>query len=219
VTRGWPARAQVSLLFLGVACALLGAGMWAYSGGSWLTPHASRFLFWQNFWCDLLREPAHNGRPNGLSVIFATAGFVSLALSLLPFWFEVSLLLGAGSRALVRRLGVTSALATALVALLPSDRFPALHAPSVLLAGGLGFVCGSLCSARALAGWRAAPAFALCSVGLMSAAALNLVLYLRVAYFHGPDTMLLPVAQKLATLGLIAWMISGLSAARTARQG
>ncbi len=188
--------------------------MTSYAGGSWLHPHATAHLFWENFWCDLLREPAHNGLPNGRSVALATLAFAAMAGALGPFWLEVSRLLPAGRAGIVRALGSVSSLATALVALLPSDHFPRLHAPAVLTAGGLGFVCGCVCAAWAVSHFRSEPAFGLSSVVLLGAAAVNLVVYVQVAYFRATDTIVLPVAQKLATLALVFWMLAGLRAAQ-----
>ncbi len=183
-----------------------------YAGGSWWHPHAGEHLFFENFWCDLLREPAHNGRPNGRSVALATTGFVALAVALRFFWSEIASLLPSRRGRFVRVAGQVSAVATALVALVPSDRYPALHAPAVLTAGGLGFACGCVCSAWALAHHRERRAFATWSLVLVAAALVNLALYVNVAYLQGPDSRVLPAAQKLATLALLAWMVSGLAA-------
>ena len=213
---GWSVMARISLAGLAVFClAMLGA-MWRYAGGSWLHPHAPSHVFFENFWCDLLREPAHNGCPNGRSVRLAMLGFAALGVALAAFWLEVSHLLPRLRGRFVRVAGVISALATALVALLPSDRFPALHAPAVLTAGGLGFVCGCICSAWAVSERRRAPAFALSSLLLVAAAAVNLVLYVRTAYFAASDTIVLPAVQKVATLALLFWLVQGLRAARLA---
>ena len=188
--------------------------MASYAGGSWLHPEAPAHLFWENFWCDLLREPAHNGLPNSRAVTLATLGFVAIALALAAFWLEVSRLLLPGRARFVRVAGVISAAATVVVALVPSDRFPAIHPPAVLTAGGLGFACGAVCSAWAIAHFRRAPVFALSSLVLVTAAALNLALYIHVAYFKATDTIVLPISQKMASLALVLWLVSGLAAAR-----
>lgn len=185
--------------------------MASYGGGSWLHPHASGHAFFQNFWCDLLREPAHNGRPNSTSVRLATLGFAALAAALAAFWREISNVFPDWRRGFVRFGGLVSSVATAAVAVLPSDRFPMLHAPVVLLAGGLGFACGCICSAWALRHLAAARVFGLSSLLLVGAAALNLGLYVWVVYLHGVDTMILPAAQKAATFALLVWIVSGLS--------
>lgn len=205
-----PLYAKVTLVGLALFCVAQGAAMWSYAGGSWLHPHAPSHSFFENFWCDLLRDPAHNGKPNGLAAWLASLGFVAIAGALVTFWLEIARFLPSGWARFLRLAGPASAVATAGVALLPSDRFPSIHAPAVLMAGGLGFVCGCICASWALTQRRAAPVFALSSSLLIGAAAVNLVLYVRVAYFAGANTMALPTAQKLATLALVVWMLAGL---------
>lgn len=191
-------------------CASLGLAMYVYAGGSWLHPQAPAHLFFENFWCDLLRDPALNGRSNALSVRLTMLGFVAVALALGTFWLELAERFADWRRGFLRWAGVVSALGTVLVALLPSDRFPHVHAPAVLVAGGLGFVCGCIGAAWALAQRRRAPVFALVSLALMLATGVNLVLYVRDAYFDAPETIALPAAQKVATLALVVWLILGL---------
>lgn len=212
MARRWPLLARISVACLALFCAAMTGATWSYAGGSWFDPRRDSHHFLENFWCDLLREPAHNGRPNGLSVLLGTLGFVALGAALAPFWLQVSRLLPRRRAAFVRGAGSAAALATALVALVPSDRSPALHGPVVVLAGGLGLVCGCICSGWALAHFRRARAFAASSLLLVTTAALNLLLYVQVAYFDAPDTVALPALQKLATFALLAWMLAGLQA-------
>jgi hypothetical protein len=190
---------------------MIGA-MLTYAGGSWQHPQASGHLFFENYWCDLLREPAHNGRANARSVALGTVGFVALAGALATFWLESARLLPQRLARFVRVAGPLSALATAVVALVPSDRFPALHAPAVLSAGGLGFICGCLYASWALQHYREQRALALCSLLLLATATLNIALYVNVAYLRGGDSLVLPVAQKVATLALVGWVLAGLLA-------
>jgi hypothetical protein len=205
------ARVTCSVFQALFVVALLGATL-AYPGGSYLHPHAPGFSWREGFWCDLLREPAHDGSPNGRAVVLASAAFVALAAALLPFWLQVSRLLPSRRARWVQVAGVASSLATALVPLVPSDRFPGLHGPLVLTAGGLGFACGLWCGAFALARFRALPLFAASSAFLLACASANLVLYVWRVYLGGPETRALPGVQKLATFGLMVWMQAGLAA-------
>lgn len=207
-------RERLSLAALSVFCLAMLAGALTYPGGSWLHPQALGFSIVENFWCDLTRRPAHNGAPNPIAPWLGTLGFAALGVALAPFWLEVSRLLPPGRARFVRVAGVVSAVCTSLVALLPSDRFPRLHAPVVLTAGVLGLLCGVACGRAALAKRRLFPLFAAASLALLVAASVNLVLYVRAVYFHASETVVLPVAQKLATLGLLLWMVTGLRAAR-----
>lgn len=205
-------RAKLSLAALIAFCVTLLAAARCYPGGTFLHHDARGFSFLENFWCDLLRQPAYNGASNACSNRLATVAFALVALALAPFWWEVSRLLPGGRRRLVRVLGTVSALATLLVPLLPSDRFPTWHAPVVLTAGQCGFISGVLCGYFAVRNYRALPWFAASSVALLLFASVNLVLYVSVQYLNGPDTVVLPTAQKLATLSLVAWMVTGLGA-------
>lgn len=208
----WSWQSRLTLACLGVSCAAMTGAIACYGGGSWWHPNASEHLFFENFWCDLLRQSAHNGRPNGRSVVLATTAFVALAAALYGFWLEIASLLPRGRQQFVGIAGPLSAFATALVALVPSDRYPALHAPAVLTAGGLGFACGCVTAAWSLAHRRERRAFATLSLLLLAAATVNLVLYVNVTYLQGPDSVVLPAAQKVATLALLGWMVAGLSA-------
>jgi hypothetical protein len=215
---GWSRRSLISLTFLALFCAAMSAAMFSYAGGSWLHPQASSHVFFENFWCDLLREPAHNGLPNARSVRLATIGFVAIAVSLGAFWLEASKLLSARRASFVRVAGIISSVATALVALVPSDRFPGVHPPAVLTAGGLGLLCGCICSAWALSHYKRAPLFALSSLLLVGGATVNLALYIRAIYFTASESIVMPAAQKLATAGLVCWIVAGLSAAQTSER-
>jgi hypothetical protein len=210
-------RAQLSLAALAVSFLSMLAGALVYPGGSWLHEGTVGFSLAENFWCDLMRQPAHNGAPNRWSPWLGTLAFAALGAALVPFWLEVSRLLPQRPARFVRSAGVVSAVSTALVALLPSDRFPHLHPPIVLTAGLLGFACGVLCSGFSLAQRRASPPFAAASVWLLLTASVNIALYVRALYFQASETVWLPVSQKLATLGLIAWMVFGLRASARAR--
>jgi hypothetical protein len=207
----WSLRARIAIACLLLFCVSMSAAVASYAGGSWLHPDAASHSLLENFWCDLLREPAHNGLPNQRAARFGMLGFVALAVSLAGFWLEMADTFHDFRRPFLRMAGSLSSLATAAVALLPSDRFPLLHAPAVLSAGGLGFACGCICSAWALRHFSRARVFGVASVLLVSAAALNLAVYVWVAYLRGVDTVVLPVAQKVATLTLLVWIVAGLS--------
>ena len=189
----WTPRARLSFgaLIAFVVTLLIAASQ--YPGGTWLHPEARGGFSWsESFWCDLLRQPAHNGIANDRAVWLATLAFALVALSLAPFWLEVSRLLPPSRERFVRVAGAISSIATVCVALVPSDRFPRMHAPAVLLAGGLGFACGCVCSAWALQRRREVPIFAGFSAVLLASAGLNLVLYVWVSYGGGPNTAVLP---------------------------
>jgi hypothetical protein len=201
---------KVSLAALAVFTLALSAAAWLYPGGDFIVQKTTGFSL-RNFWCDLLREPAYNGASNGASVRLAILAFAAIGVALAPFWLEVSRLLSAPRR-FVRVAGTISAAATVLVALLPSDRFPRLHGPAVITAGGLGISCGFVVGRSALRAWRRWPVFAASSAALLLSAVTNLLLYVWGVYLDGPKLVLLPAVQKLATLSLVVWMVAGLAA-------
>jgi hypothetical protein len=203
-------RGRLSLVALSLFCLAMVVGALLYPGGSWLHPNAAGFSWTNNFWCDLTRRPAHNGAPNPWAPWLGTLGFAALGAALALFWMEVAALLTAPRARFVKVAGVASAVATALVALVPSNRFPGLHAPVALAAGCLGIICGIFCGAFALRARRRFPAFAAWSALLLGAALANLLLYVRAVYFHASETPLLPLSQKLATVALVGWMLAGL---------
>lgn len=208
-------RAKLSLAALAVFCVAILTAAWLYPGGDFIVEKTSGFSL-RNFWCDLLREPAYNGERNAASVRLATLAFTAIGVALLPFWLEVSRLVPHRAR-LLRVAGAISAVATVMVALVPSDRFPALHGPAVLTAGGLGILCGFFVGRASLAARRRWPLFAASSAALLFFASTNMLLYVWDVYLDGPKLVLLPAVQKLATLSLMVWMVAGLAAANERR--
>jgi len=216
--RHMPVRSRVSIAFLLLFSALMAGAILAYPGGSFLSQTSTSFGL-ENFWCDLFRQPAHNGAPNRASALLATSAFAAMAVALLTFWLEIARVLPPGRGKLVRVFGPISAVCTAFVALIPSDRFPRLHAPFVLTAGALGFLAGCVCCAWAIRRLSSERAFGVASAWLILLALANMVLYGAVVYGSAADSVALPVIQKLATAALLIWMVLGLrlSASRPTR--
>lgn len=202
----------LTLALLGAFVALLVAAAYAYPG-------APAFDWARNYWCDLLHERAAGGASNALGAALAKAGFAALGASLVSFWLVVST--RAGKPNLVRFVavaGALSAMATAAVGIVPSDRYPALHPPLALLAGGVGFVCTAISIVAPLGNRRATRLETLFGLPLLAAAALNIVLYVNAAYLGGSPSAALPAVQKVATLLLLGWMGSALGAAGNTAQ-
>jgi hypothetical protein len=198
----------LTLLALLVCCTALAAACWLYPGGSWTELDAHGFSLLRNFWCDLLRSHAINGRDNFWSKQLASLGFAALGLGLWPYWAVAASLLDAGRRGRVRLLGFVSAGCLWLTALLPSDRHPVLHGVVALGGAVLGMLAAFACvgarlpaearySLRRISGWAA-----------FSLALLNALLYVHVAYAAGTETLLHPSVQKFATAALFLWMLS-----------
>ncbi|HWO10932.1 MAG TPA: hypothetical protein VNN80_15665 [Polyangiaceae bacterium] len=207
-------RACVALLALFVI--VIAAACWCYPGGSWTSPNADGFSLLRNFWCDLLRSHAINGGDNALGKLLASAGFAALGLGLYPFWWVAAALLGRGRGAWVWGLGTASGFALLAMALLPSDRQPVLHGVVALAGGAQGIVAAALCVATGLPGesrfalrrWSGALA--------LLAALFHALLYVQVAYLGGPESVLHPAVQKLATAALLLWMLATVARSRPA---
>jgi hypothetical protein len=176
-----------------------------YPGGSWTEPGSARFSPLRNFWCDLVRTHAINGADNSASRRLSSVAFAALALALWWFWPIAGAGLAPARGALLKALGRISTLALFGMALLPSDAHPLWHGVVALAGGGLGMTCAALCSVR----WGGEARCSLrraCASATLLLAALNAVLYIYVAYGDGPETLLQPSVQKLATLALLLWM-------------
>jgi hypothetical protein len=197
------------------ALAIAGAAE-SYPGGSWTEPSSIGFSPWRNFWCDLVRTQAINGADNAASRQLSCVAFAALALALWCFWPIAGSLLAPARGALVSALGRVSTLALFGMALLPSDAHPIWHGVVALAGGGLGMSCALACCVRlgneARFGLRRLAALATL---LLSAG--NAALYIYVAYAGGPETLLQPSVQKLATLALLLWMSATLRCAAAER--
>ena len=212
-SRGLGRASRLSWAALSLFALALAGAAWLYPGGSWSEPAAKGFSLWRNFWCDLVRTHAINGADNAASRRIACVAFAALALALWWFWPLAGSLLAPARGALVSRFGRVSTLALFGMALLPSDAQPVWHGVVALAGGGLGMLCTALCCARrgaeARYGLRR-----LAALATLLLAACNAALYIQVAYAGGPETLLQPSVQKLATLALLLWMGSTLRAER-----
>jgi hypothetical protein len=182
---------------------------WFYPGGTWEEPARVGHAFWGNFWCDLLRAQGLNGRPNPVASELATVGMVAFSITLLGHWTVLAQRLGPQRmRRWVFGLGWFGSLGVVVLALTPSDRFPALHAAAVVSAGSsliVALVLGGLGVWRRAADRRWAVALAF---GAIALALLNLVQYARQVYGGAAYAVWLPGIQKAATLCFLAWVFS-----------
>jgi hypothetical protein len=143
---GHTTRVAPALILLGLAgfVALTALAAAVYPGGTFCNPAAPRYEFWGNFFCDLTQPVTQRGADNARSRALAQASFASFGLALVPFWWELGgLLRSRGGRA-TRVLGLLSALATNVIAWLPSAASPLLHQASVFVAAGAGLGAGVL---------------------------------------------------------------------------
>lgn len=199
---------------VGAFVALIVPAMALYPGGTWWEPHATGHRFWSNFLCDLEWRTALNGTPNPVGAMLAEGAMLALVLAFVPFWplaarlVAVPALAGrvrARLAAAVRVLGWTSVLGMVGVALMPSERFGAMHGVAVLVAGLPGLSAAVVAAAGQLLARRALPGAL--GAGMVLFAIVDFVLYVHTMLHGGPGPLFLPVAQKMALLLLLAWML------------
>jgi hypothetical protein len=180
-----------------------------YPGGTFWDRSLRGARFWQNFLCDLESQVALNGEPNVLGARFAQAAMLLMVTAFAPFWWIVPRLFGElrllGS--VVRALGLASLGGIVAVTFMPSSRFGALHGVAVLVAGGPGLSAAVLAVAGLMRA-EARPRIGAALGGAMLIFALvDFALYVRTMLFGGPGPLVLPVAQKVALILLVAWML------------
>lgn len=195
-------------LFAGgfVACMTVAAAL--YPGGTWCEPRASGYDPLRSFFCDVLHARGLNGAPNA-GAPWARAALFFAALALFTFWLGLGSALQLSSRRarLVRVIGVLSAGACLVVALTPSDRFPALHQAAVLSSASAGIAAAVIaCSGRARG--RTARALRRLGWAALVTAGVDAALYLGQLTAPAPCSIALPALQKLAALLVVTWMVA-----------
>jgi hypothetical protein len=196
------------LVGLVLYCLAMGVSAALYPGGTWFDSQAVGHRFWENFWCDLLRERGHNGEPNIAGSRIALGGWLALSAAMVPFWSIVPAAMPGSPRlgAWVRGLGIFSAIAMVAIFLTPSDRFPRLHGITITAAAGPGLV--ALASSVWALGRREQPLELRASGwALASFATANFLIYSREYWLGLPGSPILPPVQKAATICAVVWMV------------
>lgn len=198
----------VTLLSVVAFGTLMSLAVARYSGGSYFDPKARGHDFFRNFWCDLLRDVGHDGRPSG-SPLFAELALWALGVGLIAFFQTLSgYARSPRSKLAIRALGFFGVLGLAAVALTPSHRFPTLHGVLVLSAGPAGLLAAAIGIASALVS-RALPwPAAVSNVACVAFGAWNAGQYFAEFALGAASSPLLPAVQKLATLSLLAALVS-----------
>jgi hypothetical protein len=208
----FPARLNAVAILGSVAgfAGLEAAAMSLYPGGTWWDATTRGHRFWENFLCDLEWRVALNGAPNPLGSRLATAAMLVLLAGLAAFWVGVPRVFDGppprGGSA-VRWLGLTSALGTLAVVLMPSDRFGALHGVMVLTAGVPGILAAATAVAVLAAGEPRPKVSAWTGGSMLVFAVTDLALYAWHFLARTPGTNLGPALQKVALVLLLAWMV------------
>lgn len=202
---------------LAVFTVLMGAAMALYPGGTWEDLAAPGHSHLRNYLCDLERPVALNGQDNALGAACATWGLLAFSLALAPFF-----LLKARVFPDKRRLGTVVALAGVLaslggvgVVLLPSYRVGSLvHGVAVLLAAGPGLTAALCATLGTFTTTESVRALRACAALTLLLTAASVAVFARQLALGVTTTTGLPVLEKLALLGALAWMV--LTVARVA---
>jgi len=215
-TRGSAIAASATLRIRAASTAMLAAAgafvvlfmlaVRAYPGGTDWDRAASGHHFWRNYLCDLARAVALDGEPNPVGCLLAQAGMVVLALGLLPLWWLLPHLFPSHARlgTAVRVLGSLAAAGALAAVLMPSDRFGAWHAVSIMLAVPPGLL-GVLLAVGGLACEERVPRVgAGIGAAMLLTTGIDWVLYFY--YLSGTAPMIVAVLEKVALILLLAWM-------------
>jgi hypothetical protein len=165
-----------------VAVVALGAALQAYPG----------YDFWRNVWCELFRP--------GAARFYGVLGFAAIVLASLPIWLLPA-------RRLAIPCAVVAGIGAALTPVGVDD--PIFHAVSNILAG-TPFCIVMAAAIHALLRHPSPRARLPRVVGAIAAVpvAVNFVAWSLIASHLTGPSVILPVAQKAATIILIAWILS-----------
>jgi hypothetical protein len=205
-TRRASSRSQAWTALLGLSTCI-GSGAVAahfYPGGTYWDRQSTGFDL-TNFWCDLLRPIALGGAENSVGTRAAQVALLALALGLGPFFSLAAEELGlAGFRRLVATTGAWGGRIALILVAAGTGRLPsAVHDWAILLGAPLGLVtlCLVVIDSSRLARWLPLLGGAGLALGLW-----NLLQYAREALLHAPAWPGLPLVQKAATLGVLAFL-------------
>lgn len=203
-----PRRRSLILAGLALHVVLLIASVALYPGGTWWNKAEHGFHPAQNFWCDLLRPVSHSGVDNLVGSMVGRLSLLALALTGCAFWgavarsYEVSRLSG---RLLVVA-GWLGCVALAVVALGTGTFAPWVHHDAILFLGPFGLV--ALLWSVALSVARGRPVTRVLGLGTVVFSLWNMVQYVRQTELGAADWTGLPLVQRIATLFLLAWMVT-----------
>ncbi|MCZ7686462.1 MAG: hypothetical protein M5U28_49985 [Sandaracinaceae bacterium] len=190
----------------GTAVACFGGAMALYPGGAEHAPGARGHSFWLNYLCDLTDAQARSGAVND-GALLARLGMAALVIGLaVMFAYAPRAFRSARLALFVRAVGALAVIATLGVPLSAWLGIAWLHDASVLIAGPLGLLaCGAVVLGLARGEGAAVPTL-LGGLTLL-AATFDLIVYAR-CWATGTTWIVLPVAQRVALLSLLAWMLA-----------
>ncbi|MEZ4383365.1 MAG: hypothetical protein R3A79_18695 [Nannocystaceae bacterium] len=207
-----------------VFVALFVAAAALYPGGTWMRRSAPGHSLFANYLCDLMQARALNGEPAGLGATLARLGAVAMFVALASFYHLVARLAPRSSARgrFVRYVGLFASVVSLTVPLFPSDRFRVLHILAVVGSFAPAFAATipaaqiSLRAAGASAWIKGAALVTLIAGGLDGL----LYAYAYGTYAVGVITpweirreleWLMPALQRVASLGLVAWVLAAVA--------
>lgn len=205
----WLAAASAAAIVTMVAfCVFLSVAAALYPGGNAFVDDDRGFDLWRNFWTDLMRPVALGGQPNVVGSRLAIAGALAFAASLLLFWWAAPDAFRA--RTWLRRcVRVLAVLTAATLVGVPPGLLGVPHEPAIFLAA----IFGGGASCATLVGFAGAPDLPRVIVALGAAALastlIGLGLFARDVMAGEPLSIATPVMQKVATVFIVAWVLSG----------
>jgi len=192
-----------------------------YPGGTWVQRTSSGHSFFGNYLCDLMQTRALNGRAAGVGAWVARSGALAMFAAVASFFIQVARLEARPSlrSRLVLGAGLSSCALGAAVPMVTSDQLRAAHVALVVAAfvpALVATIAAAQICLRSPATGRWIKAAALLT---LSAGAIDGILYAFAYGAHGLEMPLprglrraindlLPLLQRIATLGLLAWVIA-----------
>ena len=214
-------RWLVALCAAGTACfiACFAAAIAYYPGGTWFDSNAAGHSFAKNFLCDLMQTRALNGQDASSGARIASIGMIAMLAAIAAFYALIARFELPVSRAgrIARGAGLLACVLGCAVPLTPSDRFRNGHVAAVLC----GFAPSLVATIAALVVCMRAPRV---SIWLRSAALVTLVAgaldglayaFAYARYYASPQAAQspllnasLPALQRVATIGMVAWVLA-----------
>lgn len=212
-----------ALLFL-IAFAVAAA---LYPGGTWTNRRAPGHSLLANYLCDLMQERALNGQPAAVGALVIRAGALAMFIAIGAFYLLVARLERPPGRAarLARGVGVSAAAIACTIPFLTSDRSRTAHLVAVV-ATFLPALVATVAAARVcLRSPQTTPWIRAAALVALVAGSVDGFLYIFAYGAHAlglPPPLpvrrlvgdLIPVLQRIASVGVIAWVLALAARAR-----
>lgn len=205
----------VGLLFF-LVC--IGISIALYPGGTWFDRNAEGHSFSKNFLCDLMQTRALNGMQAPVGSMLARVGTFVMFVALSSFYFQIANLESPISRAggVARNAGVITCVLGCSVPFATSDQFRHAHVIAVVATFVPCLIAAIAALVVCLRAPKISPWLRVAAIVTLSFGAINgfgyIYNYLPAIGVDVPHArtvgLALPALQRVATLGLIVWIIT-----------